>query len=114
MLNAKYILAQNPQNGQEMVIPNPQAYGPCWFVKNVKVVKDDVEEIQAIGITDLKDTAIVQQSFARMLSSLNGIQLHPWLLQSSITIRLNIQPIAIYHNSLYSAKFIILSDGTLI
>jgi hypothetical protein len=64
MLNAKYIITQNPQNGQEMVIPNPQAYGPCWLVKNVKIVKDDVAEIQGIGVTDLKDTALVQQSFA--------------------------------------------------
>lgn len=64
MLNAKYIIAQNPQNGQQMLIPNPEAYGNSWFVKNVKLVKNDVEEIQAIGVTNLKDTAIVQQSFA--------------------------------------------------
>ena len=64
MLNAKYIIAQNPQNGQQTVIPNPDAYGNCWLVKNVKFVKDDVEEIQTIGSTNLKDTAIVQQSFA--------------------------------------------------
>jgi len=63
MLNAKYIIAQNPQNGQQTVIPNPDAYGNCWFVKNVKFVKDDVEEIQAIGSTNLRDTAVVQQSF---------------------------------------------------
>ena len=64
MLNTKYIITQNPQNGQETVIPNPQAYGSCWLVKHVKLVKDDVEEIQAIGTTDLKDTALVQQSFS--------------------------------------------------
>ena len=27
MLNAKYIIAQNPQNGQQSVIPNP---GSVW------------------------------------------------------------------------------------
>ena len=64
MLNAKYIITQNPQNGQQAVIPNPEAYGNCWFVKHIKFVKDDVEEIQAIGSTNLRDTAIVQQSFA--------------------------------------------------
>ena len=64
MLNTKYIITQNPQNGQEMVIPNAQAYGSCWLVKNVKIVKDNVEEIQAIGVTNLNDTAVVQQSFA--------------------------------------------------
>ncbi len=64
MLNTKYIIAQNPQNGQQMLIPNSEAYGNCWFVKQVKIVKDDVEELQAIGTTNLKDTAVVQQSFA--------------------------------------------------
>ena len=68
MLNAKYIIAQNPQNGQQMLIPNTEAYGNCWFVKQVKIVKDDVEEIQAIGTTNLKDTAIVQQSFAAAIT----------------------------------------------
>ena len=63
MLNAKYIVTQNPQNGQQAVVPNPEAYGNCWLVKHVKFVKDDVEEIQTIGSTNLRDTAIVQQSF---------------------------------------------------
>ncbi len=64
MLNTKYLIATNPQNGQQSLIPNPDAYGPCWLVKHVKLVKDPVEEIQSIGVTNLKDTAIVQQSFA--------------------------------------------------
>ena len=64
MLNAKYIVTQNPQNGQQAVIPNPEAYGNCWLVKHIKFVKDDVEEIQTIGSVNLRDTAIVQQSFA--------------------------------------------------
>lgn len=68
MLNAKYMIAENPQNGQQVLIPNTEAYGNCWFVKNVKLVKDDVEEIQAIGTTNLKDTAVVQQSFAASIT----------------------------------------------
>jgi hypothetical protein len=64
MLNAKYIIAQDPQSGQETLLTNPDAYGSCWLVKNVKIVKDDVEEIQSIGRTNLKDTALVQQSLA--------------------------------------------------
>lgn len=64
MLNTKYVIAQNPQNGQQTLIPNPNAYGNSWFVKHIRFVKDDVEEIQTIGKTDLKDTAIVQQAFA--------------------------------------------------
>jgi hypothetical protein len=66
MLNTKYIIATDPQNGQQSLIPNANAYGPCWFVKSIKLVKDDTEELQAVGSTNLKDTALVQQSLAAL------------------------------------------------
>ncbi|MEI9947351.1 MAG: YfhO family protein [Chitinophagaceae bacterium] len=68
MLNTKYIIMQDPQTGKETLMPNTDAYGPCWLVKHVKLVKDDVEEIQAIGTTNLKDTAVVQQAFANLVT----------------------------------------------
>jgi hypothetical protein len=64
MLNAKYIIANNPQNNQPQLIPNQNAYGNCWLVKSVKIVDGPVQEIQAIGTTNLKDTAIVQKEFS--------------------------------------------------
>lgn len=64
MLNVKYVLVENPQNGQQVLTVNPEPYGPVWLVKHVRIVKDDVEEIQALGGTNLKDTAVVQASFA--------------------------------------------------
>ena len=64
MLNTKYIVAQDPQSGQQVLIPNADALGPCWLVKNVKVVEDRVASLQAIGITNLKDTAIIDKSFS--------------------------------------------------
>jgi hypothetical protein len=63
MLNAKYFIVNNPQNNQRQVIPNTNAYGNCWLVKSVKLVDGPVQEIQAIGTTSLKDTAIVQKEF---------------------------------------------------
>lgn len=68
MLNAKYVIAQNPQNGQQMLMPNPEANGHCWLVKNVKFVSNDVEELQTIGHTKLKDTAVVQQQYASQIT----------------------------------------------
>ncbi|MBK7678148.1 MAG: YfhO family protein [Chitinophagaceae bacterium] len=65
MLNTKYIIVQDPQSGQSGVIPNPDAFGPCWLVKNVQVVKDRVASIQALGSANLKDTAIVDESFSK-------------------------------------------------
>lgn len=64
MLNTKYIILQNPQTGQESLLTNDQAYGPCWFVSTVKIVNDDVQEIQSLGATNLRDTALVQQAYA--------------------------------------------------
>ena len=63
MLNTKYIIVQDPQSGRPALFPNPEAFGNCWLVKNVKVVENRVEAIQALGKTDLKDTAIVEKIF---------------------------------------------------
>ena len=62
MLNARYIIVQDPQNGQPGLITNPDAFGNCWLVKNVKLVENRVEAINALGTTNLKDTAIVEKS----------------------------------------------------
>jgi hypothetical protein len=67
MLNAKYIIVQNPQTGQRTVMPNEEAFGPAWLVKNVKVTDDRVATIKAIGNTNLKDTAIIEKSAATNL-----------------------------------------------
>jgi hypothetical protein len=64
MLNTKYLLINNPQTNQQQVLPNQNAYGPVWLVKNVRLVNGPVEEIQAIGTANLKDTAIVQKEFS--------------------------------------------------
>ncbi|MFT4092310.1 MAG: YfhO family protein [Niabella sp.] len=69
-LDAKYIINQN-QQGQQELIPNPNAYGAVWFAKTVKPVANDVEELQAIGSTNLKDTAIVQQAYLKPAGNLN-------------------------------------------
>jgi hypothetical protein len=65
MLNTRYLVVQDPQNGQVGVIRNPDAFGPCWLVKNVQFVKDRAQAIQALGKTNLKDTAIVEASFSK-------------------------------------------------
>jgi hypothetical protein len=43
MLNAKYVIQQNPQNGQPLLTPNPDALGNCWFVKAVTFKKTPLE-----------------------------------------------------------------------
>lgn len=65
MLNAKYIVVPDQQTGQPSVINNPDAFGACWLVKNVKLVDDRVASIIAIGNSNLKDTAIVEKTFSK-------------------------------------------------
>lgn len=59
MLNTKYVINRNQKDGQSVLFPNPEAFGPCWLVKNIKVVANRVEAIKALGNTNLKDTAII-------------------------------------------------------
>jgi hypothetical protein len=64
MLNTKYFIQQNPQNGQPQPALNPDAFGPCWLVKAIHFVKDGNEEMKALDSINVRDTAIVQQQFA--------------------------------------------------
>lgn len=65
MLNTKYVITQSPFTGADTLIQRSEAYGACWLVKNVKIVKDRVEAIQALEFTNLRDTAIVDESFSK-------------------------------------------------
>ena len=67
MLNMKYSIQQDPQTGEGVVVNNPEAFGSCWLVKNVKVVENRAEAIKALGTTNLKDTAIVDKSFSNII-----------------------------------------------
>jgi hypothetical protein len=64
MLNAKYFIQRNPQNGQPQAALNSAAFGPCWLVKAIHYVKDGNEEMKALDSINVRDTAIVQQQFA--------------------------------------------------
>jgi len=64
MLNVRYIIYTDQKTNVPQLAPNPYANGSCWLVKNVKLVQGPVQELQDIGTTHLKDTAIVQQSFS--------------------------------------------------
>ncbi len=80
MLNVKYVIFTDPKTNQQQLEPNPYAYGPCWLIKDVKMVNGPVEEIQDIGETHLRDTAIVQKTFS------NAITQPQW--DSTATIKL--------------------------
>lgn len=67
MLNTKYLITQSPFSGADTLIKREDAFGPCWLVSNVKVVEDRVASINALGSTNLRDTAIVEKAAANGL-----------------------------------------------
>ena len=64
MLNTKYLITQSPFSGGDTLIKREEAFGPCWLVNHVKVVEDRVASINALGSTNLRDTAIVEKAAA--------------------------------------------------
>jgi len=59
-LNVKYLLLQT-NDGKEVPVINPFAYGNAWFVSDVKKVASADEEMKNLGTADLKNTAVVNQ-----------------------------------------------------
>ncbi|MFI5130835.1 MAG: YfhO family protein [Chitinophagales bacterium] len=64
MLNTKYIIGANPpitSNERPLVIANPNALGPCWFVREVRFAKDLKEEMNSLIGLDASKVAIVPE-----------------------------------------------------
>jgi hypothetical protein len=63
MLNTRWVIRQNPANGQPEAIKNEGAYGAAWLVKNIHYVKNADEEMKALDSIDVRDTVIVQEKY---------------------------------------------------
>lgn len=63
MLNMKYVIV----NPDAMPLLNKSAFGHAWFVDNVVLINSADEEIDALGKTNLKNTAIVDNRFASLI-----------------------------------------------
>lgn len=71
MLNTKYVIVPNPQNGNEpMAQINMQALGNAWFVDTFKMVNNADEEILALDSLNPATTAIVDKRFQDQLKGL--------------------------------------------
>ncbi len=64
MLNARYIIGPDNQ-----VAKNDDAQGNAWFVDGLKTVNGANAEMEALSTTDLRSVAVVDQSFAGVLSA---------------------------------------------
>ncbi|HOY12363.1 MAG TPA: YfhO family protein [Saprospiraceae bacterium] len=68
MLNTKYFISMGP-NEQPIVQVNPGALGTAWYVKSVKMVDTNNEEIDALSVISPANTAVVHKEFASLVSN---------------------------------------------
>lgn len=70
MLNTRYFIFPG-RDGQTIPVKNPYAFGNAWFVKNITYVENANQEIEALGKTDLLESAVVDAKFK---GDLKGVQ----------------------------------------
>ncbi|MGN7783277.1 YfhO family protein [Niabella sp. 22666] len=102
-LDVRYIINRD-ESGQQHLMPNPNAYGAAWFVKAVKPVATEVAALQAIGGTNLKDTAIVVQGTLTAGSNLTADS------TSAVTLAKYTNDEIEYNTSSTSSGFLVLSE----
>jgi hypothetical protein len=71
MLNTKYFIISDPASGERMVERNNEAFGAAWFTSGVTWVDSATAELDALGTTDLRSRAIVDERFKSMVNSAN-------------------------------------------
>lgn len=69
MLNAKYFVTKDPQNGSYKMTRNATALGNAWIVKGVQFVKNSDEEMKAISSFDPKQEAIVDEQYQKLIDT---------------------------------------------
>jgi hypothetical protein len=106
MLNAKYVITSQQQNGQGMMAQiNPEALGACWFVKAIDYKKGPAEVMKALTNFNPKDTAILDESSKQNLTA-NPVK------DSTAFIKLlyNDNDIIQYHSSSKHTEFAVFSE----
>lgn len=70
MLNTKYVIV----NPEAMPLVNKSAFGHAWFANNVVMVVSADEEIDMLGKNNLKNTAVVDNSFSSQVEGKNFVK----------------------------------------
>ena len=103
MLNTKYIISS--KNNEPVAQINPEAFGNAWIANDIKWVETPNAEIDAIGTTDLKHTAIVHKEFEKEVGSY-----HPSNSEGSITL-MDYKPNQLtYHFEANEDKLVVFSE----
>lgn len=62
MFNVKYIIDRDPKTSEPTIQFNEDGFGPVWFVDTVTVTNSPDKELLALGKTNLRHTALVNES----------------------------------------------------
>ena len=65
-IDDKYVIVPT-QNGGTMALPNPYCMGNAWFVNTVRYADNANQEIEMVGETDLRNTAVADRRFEKVL-----------------------------------------------
>ncbi|MEO5564895.1 MAG: YfhO family protein [Chitinophagaceae bacterium] len=105
MLNAKYFIQKDQAGLTQQYQKNDSALGPVWLVKNITFVKNADQEMAAITNFNPKDTAIVQESFKRLIPFLP-------LADSAATVQIvkNENDLMTYNFNASSNQFAVFSE----
>ena len=71
MLDTRYFIFADQEHGLQYQ-KNPEAFGPAWFVNDIRWVTTADEEMSALDDTPLRTTAIVDKRFEGELIKLQG------------------------------------------
>ncbi|TMI73700.1 MAG: hypothetical protein E6H09_06480 [Bacteroidetes bacterium] len=107
MLNTKYIIGNNPpatSNQRPLVIVNPNALGPVWFVREVRFANDLRDEMKFLNGMDASKVAIV--------SAIDKNKVTQPVYDSSAKIELvkNDNDIITYKSNASSVQFAVFSE----
>ncbi len=103
MLNTKYIIQGTSSAGQ--VIPNADACGSAWFIKNLRLVNSPREEMNALTTLAVKDTAVIGKAFQSIAST-------SFTYDSTATIELikNANDVVTYKTKASTTQFAVFSE----
>ncbi len=105
MLNTRYVIVPNPQNGQPSLQVNPAALGHAWFVKGIRYEKDAGEVMKAMNQFSPGDTAIVEEQYK------NSIAFAPaYDSTATITQIINDNDVVRYRSNSNSNQFAVFSE----
>ena len=72
MLNTRWFLL-NSQDGTQLPMRNPYAYGNAWLVKSVSYVDNANDEIEQTGVLSPREVAVVDETFKSALGDVETL-----------------------------------------